>query len=60
MSNQPRIRDVYQQYVEGRIPFDEVVRTADEILANYQASRAGDESSQSDSTPLRPGQAPRP
>ncbi len=54
MSKEPRIRDVYQQYRNGQIPFDEVVRVAGEILANYEASRSGDESTRPDVTPRAP------
>jgi len=60
MRNEPRIRDVYGEYQRGRIPFDAVIRAADEILANYQATRTADESNQPGVTHLGPGQAPQP
>ena len=46
MTKEPRIRAVYQQYCDGQIPFDDVVRAADEILASYEASRTADEAPQ--------------
>jgi hypothetical protein len=38
-SEQPRIRDVYKQYQQGRIPFERVVDAADQILARHAAAR---------------------
>lgn len=50
MSKEPRIRDVYRQYHEGKASFDEVVRAADKILDNRAAST-------SDNQDARPGSA---
>ena len=58
MHNEPRIRDVYEQYQKGRIPFDDVIRAADEILANYQGTRSANEPRQPGATP--PGSDPSP
>ena len=38
MSEEPRIREVYGEYRKGRLPFDAVVRAADEIVSNYRAA----------------------
>ena len=47
MPDEPRIRDLYRQYSEGRIPFEEVVRAADRVLEQYAAERAPSPSAES-------------
>lgn len=35
----PRIREVYREYALGRIPFEAVVRAADEFLEAFESRR---------------------
>jgi hypothetical protein len=38
----PRIREVYREYALGRIPFEAVVRAADEFLERFESRRRSD------------------
>ena len=39
MTNEPKIRDLYQDYVQGRIDFEDLVEAANTFLAGYEARR---------------------
>ena len=39
MTKQPRIRDLYQEYLQGRIPFEDLVEVANRFLERYEAER---------------------
>ena len=47
MADEPRIRDLYQQYKEGRIPFEQVVRAADRVLERFEADRGSTQPTES-------------
>ncbi len=47
MADEPRIRDLYQQYKEGRIPFEQVVRAADRVLERFEAERGSTQPTES-------------
>jgi hypothetical protein len=34
---EPRIRDLYKQYLDGRLPFDELMAIADRRLAEFDS-----------------------
>jgi len=37
MADIPRIRDVYREYEQGRISFEEVIATSERIIAAWEA-----------------------
>ena len=39
MTNEPKIRDLYQEYLQGRIDFEDLVEAANTFLARYEARR---------------------
>ena len=39
MTDKPRIRDLYEAYEQGRLPFEDVVRAADRVLERFAAER---------------------
>lgn len=43
MTKEPRMRDMYQEYMEGRIPFEDLVEVANRFLARYEARRTTEE-----------------
>lgn len=40
MSEEPRMRDLYQEYLAGRVTFDHLVETANRFLERWEADRA--------------------
>ncbi len=46
---QPRIREIYREYALGRIPFETVVRAADEFLERFERRRQSGGTSAGDS-----------
>ena len=55
MTEQPRIRDLYQEYLEGRIPFEDLVEVANRFLERYEAERTADEAAAVESPEGTPG-----
>ena len=47
MADEPRIRDLYQQYQEGLIPFEQIVRAADRVLERFEAERGSTQPTES-------------
>ena len=47
MADEPRIRDLYQQYQEGLIPFEQIVRAADRVLERFEAERGSTQPAES-------------
>ena len=37
------MRDLYQEYVQGRIPFEDLVEAANRFLERYEAERVTEE-----------------
>ena len=40
MSEEPRMRDLYQEYLEGRVTFEHLVETANRFVERWEAERA--------------------
>ena len=55
MTKQPRIRDLYQEYLQGRIPFEDLVEVANRFLERYEAERAAEEAGAVESPGGTPG-----
>ncbi len=47
MTATPRIRDLYREYEQGRIPFEQVVRAADRVLERFEAERGSTQPTES-------------
>ena len=58
MTRDGHIRDVYAEYVRGRLTFDDVIAAADRALAEYQQQR-GSQGDLSDEPARRPANASR-
>ena len=55
MTEQPKIRDLYQEYLAGRIPFEDLVEAANRFLERYEAQRAAEEAAAVESPEGTPG-----
>ncbi len=42
MTSAPKIRDLYQEYLQGRITFEDLVEAANRFLARYEARRSAE------------------
>ena len=40
MTEEPRMRDLYQEYLQGRVTFEYLVETANRGLARWEAEKA--------------------
>ena len=40
MTKEPRMRDLYQEYLQGRVTFEYLVETANRFLARWEAEQA--------------------
>ena len=47
MSDEPRIRDLYRQYEEGRLSFEDVIRAANRVLDRFAAEQTSTPPAQS-------------
>ena len=39
MTKEPKMRDLYQEYLHGRVSFEHLVETANRFLERYEAER---------------------
>ena len=55
MSNEPRMRDLYQEYLHGRVSFEHLVETANRFLVRWEAEQAAIEANMVESQTTEPG-----
>lgn len=55
MTDTPRIRDMYHEYLEGRVTFEHLVETATRFLERREAEQAARAAQRTESRGTRPG-----
>lgn len=55
MTDEPRMRDLYQEYLKGRVTFEHLVETANRFLARWEAEQAALEAQAAESAASEPG-----
>ena len=55
MNNEPRMRDLYQEYLHGRVSFEHLVETANRFLVRWEAEQAAIEANMVESQTTEPG-----
>lgn len=55
MTDEPRMRDLYQEYLEGRVTFEHLVETANRFLARWEAEQTALEAQIRESRTGEPG-----